>query len=455
MRHPFALAAITLGSALLSANGCAPGPDPDVEKLGTASEAVIVGACGLGDEVLAADVLTPASIPGLSALQRAQIVLAVQESAHTDVTTVEEAFDRVDEHQINALVLRDSWTNQFYVEIEYGAGENSYGAVFYWGTDVKGAAIHDGFPEECGPLTFDYDRGDTAPACGGFLTYVNGATFGELDAFLPSNVAQAIVDARAARPFDSVASVVAVGGVAETRLQQLLSAAREASLVGSSCGGIYDQIATSAGEAAAVVDFVNQASEEELHGALDFLINETVVNALAFNRPFANAGAIAATPGVGPATFRGLRNAATFRRPFEELVEEVNEINRPDAQVRLDQHFEWRPLVTAPGDGLTGMECFGVDPALLPPGATNRPFLADVGEVVEYVSQSVASANAFGELDVDPAPGLADLEFRGAGDSFFGCYITYHPNPWQYDYQTFFVDAETGASVLVTFHYVE
>jgi DNA uptake protein ComE-like DNA-binding protein len=453
MRHPFALGTITIGSLLLAAGGCA--SDPDVETVGAARAAIVGGACGLGDEVVATDQLTPASIPSLSAVQRAQIVLAVQESAHTDVTTVEEAFDRVDENEINVITWRHGGTNQFYVEIEYGAGENSYGAVFYWGTDVKGAAIHDGFPEECGPLTFNYDRGDTAPACGGFLTYANTASFGALDAYLPSNVAQAIVDARAANPFDSVASVMAVNGVAEFRLQQLLSAARAAGLVGASCSGIYDQIATSADEASAMVGFVNQASEEELRGVLAPLIDESVVNALVFNRPFATAGAISGTSRVGPATFRLLRNAATFRRPFEELVDEVNEINHPDAQVRLDQHFDWRPFVAEPGDGLSGMECFGIDPALLPPGATNRPFLADGGEVLENVSQAVASANAFGELDVDPAPGLADLEFRGAGSSFFGCYVTYHPNPWQYDYQTFFVDTENGASVLITFHYVE
>lgn len=453
MRHPFVFASISLPFLLLAASGCA--PENDVEKVGTISKAAVAGACGLGDELLAADVLTPASIPGLSALQRSQIVLAVQESAHTDVTTVEEAFDRVDQHEMNMRVLRSSSTNQFYVEIEYGAGDNSYGAIFYWGTDIKGGAIHDGFSEECGPLTINYDRGDTAPACAGFLTYANTASFAALDAYLPSNVAQAIVDTRAVHPFDSVASVVAVNGVAETRLQQIFSAARSAGLVGAACSGIYDQIATSTDEASAMVSFVNQASREEIRGVLASLIDETVVGNLVASRPYANVGALSSTPRVGPATFRTLRNAATFRRPFEELVDEVNEINHPDALVRVDQHFEWLPIVTDPGDGVTDMVCFGIDPALLPPEATVRSLLADGNEVVENVGETVSLANAFGELDISPYPGLADLEFRSANSSFFGCYINVHPNPWVYDRTTFFVDTATGASLLLTLHYVE
>ncbi|QSQ26618.1 hypothetical protein JY651_17520 [Pyxidicoccus parkwayensis] len=83
----------------------------------------------------------------------------------------------MDEHLINRWVRRDSYTNQFYVEIEYGAGDNSYGAYLYWGTAQVAAAIHDGFPEECGPSVFNYDLGDTAPECQGFLDYVNTATF--------------------------------------------------------------------------------------------------------------------------------------------------------------------------------------------------------------------------------------------------------------------------------------
>jgi hypothetical protein len=370
------------------------------------------------------------------------------------VTTVEMAFDRVDGHEINRIVLWHEGSNQFYVEIEYGAGDNSYGAIFYWGTPEKAAAIHDGFQEECGPLTFNYDRGDTAPECAGLLTYANTASFAALDAYLPSNVAQAIVDARTAQPFASVASVVAVNGVSDGRLQQLLSAARTAGLVGASCSGIHDQIAVSAAEAAAMVALVNEASSNELHGVLSFLINHAVVGDLLAARPVATADGISSTSGVGPAVFRALRNAATFRGPWEELVAEVNEIDHPDGQIRIDTHVDWVPLVTG-GQSFTSMSCFGIDSSLLPAGATTRALLGNSNEVMENVGEAVALANRFFELQIHPAPGEADLERRSSSHSFLGCYIDHQPTPWVYDHQAFFVDLETGAGLLITHHFVE
>jgi DNA uptake protein ComE-like DNA-binding protein len=449
------LVATTLGSlVIVTAAGC--GGPVDVHVGSSKAAFTGPGPCPMGDEILTDEVLTEASIPGLSDLDRRQIIAAVHESSHTDVVTIEEAFDRVDEGLINRFVLRDSYTNQFYVEIEYGAGENSYGAYLYWGTAVVAAAIHDGFPEECGPAVFNYDQGDVAPQCQGFLDYTNTATFAQLDAYLPSNVAQAIVDARASQPFSSVGSVVAVNGVAEARLQQILAAARTAGSVGASCSGIYDQVAVSTVEATAIVDFVNQASQEEIQGVLSILIDETVVDALITARPFAGVSAVSEAYRVGPATFRTLRNAATSWGPFEQLASAVNQIDHPDAQLRLDQHFDWRPLLaTTQNDGVTSMECFGIAPALLPPEATIRPTLADDDEVLGAVTDAVSTANQSDELSVDPTPGLTDLEARTAGQTFFGCFINYHPNPWQYDSKTFFVDDETGASILIDKHYVE
>lgn len=438
----------------MAAAACAEDPEAAGQEAGLAAS-LDFGSCGLGDHVLAATTLGTASIPGLSALQRAQIVAAVQESAHTDVTTVEEALSRVDDHEVNDIVLRDDGTNQFYTEIEFGAGGNSYGAIFYWGTAVKGAAIHDGFQEECGPLTFNYDQGDTAPECAGFLDYTNTASFAALDAYLPSNVAQAIVDARAFTPFSSVASVIAVNGVGELRLGQLFDAARAAGLVGAGCSGIHDQLALSAGEAAAIVELVDQASAEELHGILRFFIDHTVVANLLGQRPFATVAAISGIDGVGPATLRTFRNAAARFLPFEELVAAVDAINHPDHQIRIDSHFEWLPLVTSPSDRLAGATCFGIDPALLPPGATDRPQLADAAEVVDNFTDAVSASNFFGELPVSPSPGIADLEYRAAGRAFFGCYFDIQPNPFVFDRQTFFVDAATGLSLLITSHDVE
>lgn len=447
-----------LGSLVITATGCGASADVDSSesKMGSAKSALGPGPCPMGNEVITHEVLSPASIPSLSELDRAQIIAAVHESTHTDVITIEEAFDAVDEDLINRIVLRDSYTNQFYVEIEYGAGDNSYGAYLYWGTAQVAAAIHDGFPEECGPNVFNYDLGDTAPECHGFLDYANTATFAQLDAYLPSNVAQAIVDARASQPFSSVASVVAVNGVAEARLQQLYTAAKNGAYVGASCSGIYDSVAVSTAEAGAIVDFVNQASREEIRGVLSFLINETVVDTLTATRPYASVVAVSNTSGVGNAVFRSLRNAATHWRPFEQLVSKVNGLDHPDAQIRLVQHFDWRSIVAeAQNDRMTSMECFGIAPALLPQGATTRSNLANGGEVLGVVSNAVASSHVFAETSFNPAPGLADFGGRSTNHSFFGCYIHYQPNPWVYDSKVFFVDTQTGASIQVSLHYVE
>jgi len=128
-------------AVIITLAGCA--GEPDGDALDNPGQAVL-GSCGLGDQVVASETLTPASIPSLSALDGAQIIAAVHESAHTDVTTVAEAFSRVDDHLINRIVLRDEGTNQFYTELEFGAGDNSYGAIFGKGTTTRAVAIHDG-----------------------------------------------------------------------------------------------------------------------------------------------------------------------------------------------------------------------------------------------------------------------------------------------------------------------
>ena len=89
-------------------------------------------------------VLTAADLPTLPETLRAQIVRAVQQSAHTDVTTVEEAFMRVDGGQVNRLELYDGLGARTFTAIEYGAGDNSYGAIFSGRTTDLAARIQDG-----------------------------------------------------------------------------------------------------------------------------------------------------------------------------------------------------------------------------------------------------------------------------------------------------------------------
>lgn len=93
--------------------------------------------------------LDASAIPELSALQRAQIVLAVQQSAHRDVMTVEEAFDRVDQGQVRQLELFDAPGARSFTAFEYGAGDNSYGAIFAARSETIVASIHDGDLYDC------------------------------------------------------------------------------------------------------------------------------------------------------------------------------------------------------------------------------------------------------------------------------------------------------------------
>lgn len=80
----------------------------------------------------------------LSPLDAERIVLAVQQSAHTDVTTVAEAFAAVDGQTIRRVDLYDEPGARAFVAFEYGAGDNSYGAVFGYGSTALVASIHDG-----------------------------------------------------------------------------------------------------------------------------------------------------------------------------------------------------------------------------------------------------------------------------------------------------------------------
>ena len=90
---------------------------------------------------------------GLSALDRDQVILAVQASSHTDVDSVEEALERVDQNVIDRYDFWDGTNRRAFTVYEYGAGDNSYGRVFAAGTTDTLALIGDGEIRECA-LTF-------------------------------------------------------------------------------------------------------------------------------------------------------------------------------------------------------------------------------------------------------------------------------------------------------------
>jgi hypothetical protein len=92
----------------------------------------------------------------ISELDARRIVRAVQQSSHTDVTTVEEALARVDQGEVNRVAIYEPAAARTFVAFEYGAGDNSYGAYFEGRSDALVASIHDGdllgctaLPETC------------------------------------------------------------------------------------------------------------------------------------------------------------------------------------------------------------------------------------------------------------------------------------------------------------------
>lgn len=285
---------------------------------------------------------------------------------------------------------------------------------------------------------------DVPPECQGVIDFANVATFATLDEYLPSNVAQNIVTQRLTAPFVTLADLSSVNQVGQARLEQIHAGALSEEFIDVECVGVFDELLVSADDAQAMVTLVNTVSSTELYGYLPDAWNGAT-NLLNL-RPFTHVSQIAATSGIGPVSFRRLRNAATLARPFEELAAAATALHR-DADIFT--HFDWYAIVTAQNQYyLHGMTCFGIDPDLLPNGTDIRTELADDEEVYADVEDAVSFANRFDELTIDPAIGLANLESRIEGQTFFGCYISYANDPWSGNNMAFFVDTETGFGVL-------
>lgn len=91
--------------------------------------------------VLSREVLTETT--ALSPLGIAQVIAAVDVSSW-EPTTREEAFAAVDGGQIHRTALWDASGRRAFTALEYGAGDNSYGAIFAHGTLTQAARIQDG-----------------------------------------------------------------------------------------------------------------------------------------------------------------------------------------------------------------------------------------------------------------------------------------------------------------------
>jgi hypothetical protein len=73
----------------------------------------------------------------------------VHESSHTDVTTAAEALARVDQDEMNVTYYVEPKGQRTFIAFEYGAGDNSYGAVFEKQTGARATSIHDGDLYNC------------------------------------------------------------------------------------------------------------------------------------------------------------------------------------------------------------------------------------------------------------------------------------------------------------------
>ena len=93
--------------------------------------------------------VTAANLGTLTAHDQQHVVDAVKQSSHTDVTTPLEALSRVDQQEINMTLIFDGSGQRTFAAFEYGAGDNSYGAIFARQNREMVSRIHDGDLELC------------------------------------------------------------------------------------------------------------------------------------------------------------------------------------------------------------------------------------------------------------------------------------------------------------------
>ncbi|QQR47079.1 hypothetical protein JKA73_13865 [Myxococcus xanthus] len=295
---------------------------------------------------------------------------------------------------------------------------------------------------------------DVATECQGILQFVNEATFNTLDAYLPSNVVHNLVNRRAVSQFVSLADISSVALVGPARLQQIEQGARSQDYIDADCYGIADGLALSQDDAVAIVSLVNSISSTELHDILPYAWNGALN--LRNQRPFTNADAIANTTGIADVSFRNLRNAATLSRPFEALINAVNNLPRPHGGVFMARHFDWWENMNGRFYNFQITECFGERTERVSEPHNHRGTNADAAEVRAHVEAFVNGAARFGTLDpAVKAAGLANLNTLIEGRSFFGCSYGYARDPWSGHGAKFFVDTESGFSVYTDSYWAE
>jgi len=299
---------------------------------------------------------------------------------------------------------------------------------------------------------------DVAPECQGILTFLNTASSATLGTYLPSNVVANLVARRATAPFVSLEDVLGVALVGDTRLAQLETGARAQGFITSSCVGIVDQLAVSTDDAAAIVSFVNTASDTLLYAVLPNAWNGAT--ALLGTRPFTTVQAVANTYGIGAASLRNLRNAANIGYSLEMLANAVNATGDGLTAPRLVLNVDVENVVAGAygTDRRTHADCYGYTqddfPDLSP--ATFHPGTQPPSTVYSYVDGVVDDAASSGEVPSDViTDGMQDLQSRIAGRAFKSCTFHYEDGPWGGVVVSFFVDTVSGFRVMTRTHWWE
>lgn len=80
----------------------------------------------------------------VDALLTKQLIAACHQSSYTDVKTLADAFEAVDQGEFVVRQVKDKKTGETYTAVDYGAGDNTYGAIFKAGSSKPIVGIHDG-----------------------------------------------------------------------------------------------------------------------------------------------------------------------------------------------------------------------------------------------------------------------------------------------------------------------
>jgi hypothetical protein len=136
--------AATLGKFKLTAgcdgNGCVP-VDPAGCLFGDVYHD-IPGNPSL--QVINTNRITAANLATLGPIDQQRLLRAVRDESYDDATTPENALMRVDQGEVNVTWIAEPAAQRTFVAFEYGAGDNSYGAIFSRTNDQRASSINDG-----------------------------------------------------------------------------------------------------------------------------------------------------------------------------------------------------------------------------------------------------------------------------------------------------------------------